>query len=119
MNEFVKNILDVVKDKMMALIGTLIAHRRKKTTEVNADTTTPAAPTAADTVETKKNFSDLVQNQFDYLINKLDEYQKGYYEISDHTFALLDQMSALKAELITAKLSQCTVSNCKNRKAEE
>ena len=110
MNLFIKTILDLAKGKIFEWFGNihLFSSSKEKASEISAGDSLVV-------VGTQKGFSELVQDQFDYLIDKLDNYQKGYYEISEHTFTLLDQMAALKAELITAKLSQCTAMNCANR----
>jgi len=84
MNIFLKSLFDLAKTKILDWFGNVKLFAPSKSTEGKTQATTNAEEAVA-IVQAQKGFSDLVQDQFDYLIDKLNEYQKGYYEISEHT----------------------------------
>jgi hypothetical protein len=62
-----------------------------------------------------QDFTDLVKNQFDYLMEQITRFETDYFELSEKVRQMYQEMITLNAQLNTALKGQCLVTACKDR----
>jgi hypothetical protein len=62
-----------------------------------------------------QDFTDLVKNQFDYLMEQITRFETDYFELSEKVRQMYQEMITLNAQLNTALKGQCIVTGCKDR----
>lgn len=62
-----------------------------------------------------QEFTDLVKNQFDYLMAQITKFETDYFELSEKVRQMYQEMITLNAQLNTALKGQCLVTGCKDR----
>lgn len=62
-----------------------------------------------------QEFTDLVKNQFDYLMEQITKFETDYFELSEKVRQMYQEMITLNAQLNTALKGQCLVTSCKDR----
>jgi uncharacterized protein YydD (DUF2326 family) len=62
-----------------------------------------------------QEFTDLVKNQFDYLMEQITKFETDYFELSEKVRQMYQEMITLNAQLNTALKGQCLATSCKDR----
>lgn len=62
-----------------------------------------------------QDFTDLVKNQFDYLMEQITRFETDYFELSEKVKQMYQEMITLNAQLNAALKGQCLVAGCKER----
>ncbi|MEG1685762.1 MAG: hypothetical protein RR319_07450 [Bacteroides sp.] len=60
-------------------------------------------------------FTALVQNQFDYLVEKVEKFQQEYIHVMEQVQQLLTEIASLKASLQKSEAMQCHQLTCTER----
>lgn len=62
-----------------------------------------------------QEFTDLVKNQFDYLMEQITKFETDYFELSEKVRQMYQEIITLNAQLNAALKGQCLVTACKDR----
>ncbi len=62
-----------------------------------------------------QEFTDLVKNQFDYLMEQVTRFETDYFELSEKVRQMYQEIITLNARLSEALKQQCLVPACKER----
>ncbi len=62
-----------------------------------------------------KEFSQLIQEQYGFLVDQLDKALKDYFGLSDRVKILHEEVVALRHQLAAALNDRCLVAGCANR----
>jgi vacuolar-type H+-ATPase subunit D/Vma8 len=62
-----------------------------------------------------QEFTDLVKNQFDYLMEQITKFETDYFELSEKVRQMYQEMITLNAQLNAALRGQCLATACKDR----
>ena len=62
-----------------------------------------------------QEFTDLVKNQFDYLMEQVTRFETDYFELSEKVRQMYQEIITLNARLSDALKQQCLVPACKER----
>jgi hypothetical protein len=62
-----------------------------------------------------QEFTDLVKNQFDYLMEQVTRFETDYFELSEKVRQMYQEIITLNARLSDALKQQCLVTACKER----
>jgi len=65
-----------------------------------------------------REFSDLVTDQYDYLVEKIELFQEDYFELCERIKLLYTEISGLREEMSRNAGQKCIVADCSARKAE-
>lgn len=60
-------------------------------------------------------FTDLIKNQYTYLMEVIEKFQKDYFELSDLVKSMNQEIITLNVQLKEALKLQCKDSSCNNR----
>lgn len=62
-----------------------------------------------------KEFSELITNQYEFLMVQLEKVLKDYFDLSDRVKEMHTEIFTLKQELRRAMVEKCSVAECKER----
>jgi len=62
-----------------------------------------------------QDFTDLVKNQFDYLMEQITRFETDYFELSEKVRQMYQEIILLNAQLSESLKGQCLVTSCKER----
>jgi len=62
-----------------------------------------------------REFSDLVTDQYDYLVEKIELFQKDYFELCERIKLLYVEISGLREEMSKNAGLKCNVTDCNQR----
>lgn len=62
-----------------------------------------------------QEFTDLVKNQFDYLMEQITRFETDYFELSEKVRQMYQEIITLNAQLSQSLKTQCVVQGCKDR----
>lgn len=63
-------------------------------------------------------FTDLVTDQYDYLVLQIEKFQRDYFELCERIKLLYTEISGLREEMSRNAGQKCIVADCSVRKAE-
>lgn len=86
-----------VLNQLISLVGMLLPFLKKK-----------------DAKEVQE-FTELVKNQFDYLMEQVTRFETDYFELSEKVRQMYQEIITLNARLSEALKQQCLVPACKER----
>ena len=64
-----------------------------------------------------REFTDLVTDQYDYLVLQIEKFQKDYFELCERIKLLYTEISGLREEMSRNAGQKCIVADCSVRKA--
>ena len=62
-----------------------------------------------------REFSDLITDQYDFLVDKIEQFQNDYIELCERIKLLYDEISGLREEISKNAGLKCTVTDCNRR----
>ena len=65
-----------------------------------------------------REFTELVTDQYDYLVEQIEKFQKDYFELCERIKLLYTEISGLREEMSRNAGQKCIVTDCSVRKAE-
>lgn len=65
-----------------------------------------------------REFTELVTDQYDYLVEQIEKFQKDYFELCERIKLLYIEISGLREEMSRNAGQKCIVTDCSVRKVE-
>ncbi len=62
-----------------------------------------------------REFTDLVTDQYDYLVVQIEKFQRDYFELCERIKTLYTEISGLREEMSRNAGQKCMVADCKQR----
>ena len=63
-----------------------------------------------------REFSELVTNQYDFLVEKIEQFQTDYFELCERIKLLYVEITSLREEISKSAGLRCDITDCSQRR---